>query len=90
MAHCEVSWQKLVAQSDALHCPACRQDYREQAQCPDCEQPLEIRKACGAVGCFRPHGDGLQSWWRYYLSPVDKFYCAVGGPSPSLAPSLAP
>lgn len=59
MAQCEVCQYALVARGDGLHCPACGRDYREQARCPDCGQPLEILKACGAVDYFCPHGDGL-------------------------------
>ncbi|WP_406705037.1 zinc ribbon domain-containing protein [Sodalis sp.] len=55
-----------------LHCPACGQDYREQARCPDCGQPLEILKACGAVDYFCPHGDGLIAKKRVTLSLVPR------------------
>ncbi|CAJ0995895.1 putative protein YfgJ [Sodalis praecaptivus] len=72
MAQCEVCQHALVARGAGLHCPACGQDYREQALCPDCGQPLEILKACGAVDYFCPHGDGLIAKKRVTLSLVPR------------------
>lgn len=70
MAHCEICQQPLVTAGNKLHCPACGQDYRESARCPDCGQPLEILKACGAVDYFCPHGDGLIAKKRVTLTLV--------------------
>nr|WP_243466294.1 zinc ribbon domain-containing protein [Sodalis glossinidius] len=70
MAHCEICQQPLVTAGNKLHCPACGQDYRESARCPDCGQPLEILKACGAVDYFCPHGNGLIAKKRVTLSLV--------------------
>lgn len=45
--------------SDAANpcCPHCDQILIRQAICPDCGQPLQVLKACGAVDYFcQRHG----------------------------------
>ena len=34
------------------HCHGCNKDYALRALCPECQQPLEVLKACGAVDYF--------------------------------------
>ncbi|MDI8083757.1 zinc ribbon domain-containing protein, partial [Salmonella enterica subsp. enterica serovar Kentucky] len=39
----------------------CAKDFSLQAMCPDCRQPLQVLKACGAVDYFCQNGHGLIS-----------------------------
>ncbi len=39
----------------------CAKDFSLQALCPDCRQPLQVLKACGAVDYFCQNGHGLIS-----------------------------
>lgn len=43
------------------HCPSCGNDVEPLACCPDCHQPLQVLKACGAVDYFCQNGHGLIS-----------------------------
>ncbi|PWC18791.1 zinc ribbon domain-containing protein [Brenneria corticis] len=51
-----------------FHCPACRQDYLREAYCPECNHPLQVLKACGAVDYFCQQGHGLVSKSRVVFS----------------------
>ncbi|WP_105287363.1 zinc ribbon domain-containing protein, partial [Escherichia sp. MOD1-EC4516] len=46
---------------ETAHCATCAKDFTIQALCPDCHQPLQVLKACGAVDYFCQHGHGLIS-----------------------------
>jgi len=48
-------------QGERYHCQSCQSDYQQQARCPQCQQSLQILKACGAVDYFCQHGHGLIS-----------------------------
>ncbi|MBD4516896.1 hypothetical protein GUG76_17515, partial [Xanthomonas citri pv. citri] len=41
-----------------------------EARCPECHQPLEVLKACGAVDYFCQHGHGLISKKRVEFIPL--------------------
>ena len=60
----------LVPSGDYLHCVQCQQNYRLQARCPECSQPLEVLKACGAIDYFCQNGHGMISKKRVLLIPV--------------------
>lgn len=50
------------------HCDTCNGDYRQLAACPDCGQPLQELKACGAVDYLCQNGHGLISKKRVRFS----------------------
>lgn len=50
------------------HCAACNSDYQRLAHCPDCGQPLQELKACGAVDYLCQNGDGMISKKRVLFS----------------------
>ncbi|PSN07502.1 zinc ribbon domain-containing protein [Siccibacter turicensis] len=58
---CPECGNELVQTGNGAHCEHCQRDFTAQARCPDCHQPLEILKACGAVDYFCQHGHGLIS-----------------------------
>lgn len=60
-----------AAQKDA-YCENCNQYFRLEARCPECHQPLEVLKACGAVDYFCQKGHGLISKKRvkFFYPPV--------------------
>lgn len=60
----------LVSSGDHLHCGQCQQNYRLQARCPECSQPLDVLKACGATDYFCQNGHGMISKKRVLLIPV--------------------
>lgn len=68
--HCPNCDGSLEQQGDGAHCPTCGRDFRLEARCPDCHQPLEVLKACGAVDYFCRNGHGLISKKRVAFSPV--------------------
>ena len=51
----------LEAQGDSAHCAHCAKNFALEPRCPECHQPLEVLKACGAVDYFCQHGHGLVS-----------------------------
>ncbi|EQB8218282.1 TPA: zinc ribbon domain-containing protein [Klebsiella aerogenes] len=59
--NCPICHARLEAQSNSAHCAHCEKDFALEARCPDCHQPLEVLKACGAVDYFCQHGHGLIS-----------------------------
>ncbi|MFZ4834500.1 zinc ribbon domain-containing protein [Rouxiella sp. Mn2063] len=60
-ALCPQCHKAMDYQAEHYHCQPCNSDYQQQAQCPQCQQPLQILKACGAVDYFCQHGHGLIS-----------------------------
>lgn len=50
------------------HCEACHSDYRQLAECPECRQPLQELKACGAIDYLCQNGHGLISKKRVLFS----------------------
>ena len=58
---CKACKSPLTLTDSDFFCEQCGARYARQAQCPDCQQPLEVLKACGAVDYFCPHGHGLIS-----------------------------
>lgn len=61
MMKCEQCQHPLTLSDSDFFCEQCGNHYPRQALCPDCHQPLEVLKACGAVDYFCPHGHGLIS-----------------------------
>lgn len=59
---CPQCQHEMQGRSDErFSCAECRRDYRREALCPDCGQPLQVLKACGAVDYFCAHEHGLIS-----------------------------
>lgn len=58
---CPVCHGSLDARGDHAHCASCEKDFKLEARCPDCHQPLQVLKACGAVDYFCQNGHGLIS-----------------------------
>lgn len=67
---CPVCHTQLAVQGNSAHCERCAKDYAVEARCPDCHQPLEVLKACGAVDYFCQHGHGLISKKRVEFVPI--------------------
>ncbi|MBJ8365019.1 zinc ribbon domain-containing protein [Citrobacter cronae] len=61
---------ELESQNGAARCESCQKDFQLEARCPECHQPLEVLKACGAVDYFCQHGHGLISKKRVEYVPV--------------------
>lgn len=59
--NCPICHARLETQGNDAHCAHCEKDFALEARCPDCHQPLEVLKACGAVDYFCQHGHGLIS-----------------------------
>ncbi|WP_020078182.1 zinc ribbon domain-containing protein [Klebsiella aerogenes] len=68
--NCPICHARLEAQGNGAQCTHCEQDFALEARCPDCHQPLEVLKACGAVDYFCQHGHGLISKKRVEFVPV--------------------
>lgn len=51
-ALCPVCQKAMTEVSGHFHCETCHGNYQQQAECPDCAQPLQVLKACGAVDYF--------------------------------------
>ena len=67
---CPVCHGDVVQTKMGVRCEHCLQDFTLQACCPDCGQPLEVLKACGAVDYFCRNGHGLISKKRVVFTPV--------------------
>ena len=67
---CPVCHGQLAVLGSSAHCERCAKDYAVEARCPDCHQPLEVLKACGAVDYFCQHGHGLISKKRVEFVPI--------------------
>ena len=60
-AHCPVCDQPMSWVSGHFRCDACHSEYQQMALCPDCQQPLQELKACGAVDYICQNGHGMIS-----------------------------
>ncbi|MBB6115111.1 MULTISPECIES: zinc ribbon domain-containing protein [Rahnella] len=60
-AYCPVCEQPMSWVSGHFRCDACGTEYNQTALCPDCQQPLQELKACGAVDYFCQNGHGMVS-----------------------------
>ena len=58
---CPTCQTSLDVHANHAHCEQCEKDFILMAHCPECHQPLEVLKACGAVDYFCQHGHGLIS-----------------------------
>ncbi|MCZ5524469.1 zinc-ribbon domain-containing protein, partial [Escherichia coli] len=47
--HCPQCQHVLDQDNGHAHCPSCGEVIEMKALCPDCHQPLQVLKACGAV-----------------------------------------
>ncbi|PWG71229.1 hypothetical protein DEM28_09040 [Enterobacter mori] len=56
--NCQAS---LEPQNGVARCESCNKDIALEARCPECHQPLQVLKACGAVDYFCQNGHGLIS-----------------------------
>ncbi len=68
--HCPMCHSLLERVETGGHCATCNKNYPFEARCPDCHQPLEVLKACGAVDYFCRNGHGLVSKKRVEFVPV--------------------
>lgn len=59
--HCPQCQHVLDQDNGHARCPSCGEIIEMKALCPDCHQPLQVLKACGAVDYFCQHGHGLIS-----------------------------
>lgn len=59
--HCPQCQHVLDQDNGHARCPSCGEIIELKALCPDCHQPLQVLKACGAVDYFCQHGHGLIS-----------------------------
>lgn len=68
--NCPICQNELAPTATGVHCECCHQDFKLEARCPDCQQPLEVLKACGAVDYFCRNGHGLISKKRVEFIPI--------------------
>lgn len=59
--HCPQCQHVLDQDNGHARCRSCGEFIEMKALCPDCHQPLQVLKACGAVDYFCQHGHGLIS-----------------------------
>lgn len=59
--NCPTCHGELELAGTMAYCVTCNKDMEVNAACPECHQPLEVLKACGAVDYFCQHGHGLIS-----------------------------
>lgn len=59
--NCPLCQTPLECSGDIAHCATCDKNFTVKALCPDCHQPLQVLKACGAVDYFCQNGHGLIS-----------------------------
>ncbi|MCV5714666.1 zinc ribbon domain-containing protein, partial [Escherichia coli] len=50
--NCPICQNSLERNGETAHCATCDKDFTVQAICPECHQPLQVLKACGAVDYF--------------------------------------
>ncbi|PVZ85503.1 primosomal protein N' (replication factor Y) - superfamily II helicase [Serratia sp. S1B] len=67
-ALCPACAQPMNWADGDYHCQICNRHYRQIAECPDCGQPLQQLKACGAVDYLCQQGHGLISKKRVKFS----------------------
>ncbi|BBU81963.1 hypothetical protein EIMP300_33630 [Escherichia coli] len=76
--NCPTCKTPLERNGETAHCATCDKDFTVQALCPECHQPLQVLKACGAVDYFCQHGHGLISKKRVeILVNVQICYCLI-------------
>ncbi|MGD8105188.1 zinc ribbon domain-containing protein [Pantoea sp. FN0302] len=66
--HCDACDFPLTLTDSDFCCERCGAHYVRQAHCPECHQPLQVLKACGATDYFCTHGHGLISKKRVEFS----------------------
>ncbi|MEQ4513120.1 zinc ribbon domain-containing protein [Dickeya zeae] len=49
------------SRNDQYYCEACQRDFLRLTLCPECEQPLQVLRACGAENYLCANGHGLIS-----------------------------
>ncbi|MFM2476269.1 zinc ribbon domain-containing protein [Celerinatantimonas sp. MCCC 1A17872] len=59
--NCERELEPSATDSHGGYCSHCQSNFHRVAYCPQCEQPLEVLKACGAVDYFCNHCNELKS-----------------------------
>lgn len=59
--NCPTCKTPLERSGETAHCATCDKDFTVQSLCPECHQPLQVLKACGAVDYFCQYGHGLIS-----------------------------
>lgn len=64
--HCKCP---LTHSTTGFDCANCNTHFAHRALCPDCQQPLQLLAACGAVDYFCQHGHGLISKKRVEFIP---------------------
>lgn len=67
---CPTCKATLEHENGMAHCGNCGNDIALVASCPECHQPLQVLKACGAVDYFCQNGHGLISKKRVEFEPV--------------------
>lgn len=67
---CPTCQTSLEVQGNRARCENCDRDFTLEACCPECRQPLEVLKACGAVDYFCQHGHGLISKSRVTFTAI--------------------
>lgn len=67
---CEKCQQPLLLSDGEFVCTACGSHYPAQPCCPECQQPLEVLKSCGATDYFCRNGHGLISRKRVLFQPA--------------------
>lgn len=67
-ALCPVCARPMDWANNGYRCVTCGSVYRQLAVCPDCGQPLQELKACGAVDYLCQNGHGLISKKRVKFS----------------------
>lgn len=70
-ATCKKCQHPLTLTASDFICEQCGQHYPRKALCPDCHQPLEVLKACGALDYFCQQGHGLISKGRVEFVPAE-------------------
>ncbi|HFS3244219.1 TPA: zinc ribbon domain-containing protein, partial [Escherichia coli] len=53
--HCPQCQHVLDQDNGHARCRSCGEFIEMKALCPDCHQPLQVLKACGAVDYFCQH-----------------------------------
>ena len=69
--NCPTRHGELELAGTMAHCAMCNKDMEGNAACPECHQPLEVLKACGAVDYFCQNGHGLISKKRVEFVPAE-------------------
>ena len=67
---CPTCHTELEPQNGVAYCEHCHKDIALEARCPECHQPLQVLKACGAVDYFCQTGHGLISKKRVEFVPA--------------------